>query len=404
MKILRGKSSFLRSLLLIVLCIPAMFLLDVCSNKKSEQPKTALAAPVTVEAAGRKTMPVQLRAIGNVEAYASVQIKSRVAGELTKVHFREGQDVNKGDLLFTIDPRPFKAALESAQANQARDTALAKKADEDVKRYTELMKEELVSRDRYEQVIANAEAMKATVNADKAAVENARLQLNYCTIYAPISGRTGSLLVNEGNQIKANDDKPMVVIYQMQPVYVAFSVPEQNLSEIKKFMSRGKLGVEAYISGEDKSPVQGVLTFIDNAVDTSTGTIMMKATFDNRERTLWPGQFVTVRITLATIHDAVVVPAQAVQTGQQGQFVFVVKGDAAELRTVTTGITHKEMTVIEKGLAPGEQVITDGQMRLAPGAKVEIKQPQGAESKEQGTEKKQKEQPTPRGIAGDKAK
>ncbi len=404
MKILRGKSSFLRSLLLIVLCIPAMFLLDVCSNKKSEQPKTAPAAPVTVEAAGRKTMPVQLRAIGNVEAYASVQIKSRVAGELTKVHFREGQDVNKGDLLFTIDPRPFKAALESAQANQARDTALAKKADEDVKRYTELMKEELVSRDRYEQVIANAEAMKATVNADKAAVENARLQLNYCTIYAPISGRTGSLLVNEGNQIKANDDKPMVVIYQMQPVYVAFSVPEQNLSEIKKFMSRGKLGVEAYISGEDKSPVQGVLTFIDNAVDTSTGTIMMKATFDNRERTLWPGQFVTVRITLATIHDAVVVPAQAVQTGQQGQFVFVVKGDAAELRTVTTGITHKEMTVIEKGLAPGEQVITDGQMRLAPGAKVEIKQPQGAESKEQGTEKKQKEQPTPRGIAGDKAK
>ena len=365
-------SLFLFSVSALILFAFLVFLLTACSKEKKEQ-SVKIAVPVTVESVIQKAVPVQIHAIGNVEAYSSVSIKSRVSGELTRVYFREGQDINKGDMLFTIDSAPFKTALESAQANLAKDTALAKKAEEDVRRYTELYRDELVSRSQYEQIFSTAEALKATVEGDKAAVENARLQLNYCSISAPISGRTGSLLVNEGNLIKANDDKPMVVINKIQPVYVSFSVPENNLPEIKKYMASGKLNVEASVSKEDKRPEKGVLTFVDNTVDTATGTIRLKAAFDNKGRALWPGQFVNVQITLATIHDAVVVPSQAVQTGQQGQFVFVIKADTAELRPVNAGITHKDMTVIEKGLAPGEQVVTDGQMLLMPGAKVEIK-------------------------------
>ena len=365
-------SLFLFSLSALILFAFLVFLLTACSKEKKEQ-SVKIAVPVTVESVIQKAVPVQIHAIGNVEAYSSVSIKSRVSGELTHVYFREGQDINKGDMLFTIDSAPFKTALESAQANLAKDTALAKKAEEDVRRYTELYRDELVSRSQYEQIFSTAEALKATIEGDKAAVENARLQLNYCSISAPISGRTGSLLVNEGNLIKANDDKPMVVINKIQPVYVSFSVPENNLQEIKKYMASGKLNVEASVSKEDKRPEKGVLTFVDNTVDTATGTIRLKAAFDNKGRALWPGQFVNVQITLATIHDAVVVPSQAVQTGQQGQFVFVIKADTAELRPVNAGITHEDMTVIERGLAPGEQVVTDGQMLLMPGAKVEIK-------------------------------
>jgi len=350
-----------------------LLFLPSCSKEKSKQPFKSEAVPVTVAPVIKKAVPVQVKAIGNVEAYSTVQIKARIGGELMRVNFKEGQDVKRGDLLFTIDPRPYEKALEEAQANLARDTALAKKAGDDVKRYTELFQEQLVSKDDYERIQANAEALKATVEADKAAVENARLQLEYCSIYAPIPGRTGSLLVDQGNLIKANDDKPMVVINQIQPIYVNFSVPEQNLSEIKKYMASGKLRVEASISDDYKKSVEGVLTFIDNAVDTATGTIKLKATFDNRGRSLWPGQFANVQITLATIHDAVVVPSQAVQTGQQGQFVFVVKEDSAELRPVNAGITYGDIIVIENGLAPGEQVVTDGQILLMPGAKVEIK-------------------------------
>ena len=371
-KFFTKNSLFLFSVSALILFAFLVFLLTACSKEKKEQ-SVKIAVPVTVESVIQKAVPVQIHAIGNVEAYSSVSIKSRVSGELTRVYFREGQDINKGDMLFTIDSAPFKTALESAQANLAKDTALAKKAEEDVRRYTELYRDELVSRSQYEQIFSTAEALKATIEGDKAAVGNARLQLNYCSISAPISGRTGSLLVNEGNLIKANDDKPMVVINKIQPVYVSFSVPENNLPEIKKYMASGKLNVEASVSKEDKRPEKGVLTFVDNTVDTATGTIRLKAAFDNKGRALWPGQFVNVQITLATIHDAVVVPSQAVQIGQQGQFVFVIKADTAELRPVNAGITHKDMTVIEKGLAPGEQVVTDGQMLLMPGAKVEIK-------------------------------
>ncbi|KAF0144551.1 MAG: putative multidrug efflux transporter MdtA [Nitrospirae bacterium] len=376
------KHSFFVTACCLLFSVYCLLFLPACKGKEQQMKKPAV--PVTVGTVVKKTVPVQIRAIGNVEAYSTVSIKARVGGELEKVYFREGQDVNKGALLFTIDPRTYKTALESAKANLARDTALAKKAEEDVVRYKELYKEQLVSSSQYEQIFANAEAIKATLKADAAAVENAGLQLSYCSIYAPVSGRTGSLLVNQGNVVKANDDKPMVVINQIQPVYVTFSVPEQYLHEIKRRMKSGNLSVDIFFSKDDKNPFHGVLTFVDNTVDTATGTIKLKATFDNKDKALWPGQFVTVQITLSTIQDAIVVSSQAVQTGQQGQFAFVVKNDTAELRPVTAGITYEDVTVIEKGLDPGEIVVTDGQMRLMPGAKVEIRKPQGAESKEQG--------------------
>lgn len=370
---MKKQISFIIAFCLLLAACYLLLLLPACSKEKSKQPLKGPAVPVTVAPVIKKTVPIQIKAIGNVESYSTVGIKARVGGELVRVSFKEGQDLNKGDLLFIIDQRTYQTALEVAQANLVKDTALSKKADDDVVRYTSLFQEQLVSKDNYERIQANAEALKATAAADKAAVENARLQLEYCSITAPISGRSGSLMVDQGNLIKPNDDKPMVVINQIQPIYVRFSVPEQNLSEIKKYMAAGKLKVEAFISDDYKKPAEGVLTFIDNTVDAATGTIKLKATFDNRERALWPGQFVTVRITMATIQDAVLVPTQAVQTGQQGQFVFVVKEDTAELRPVNAGIIHEDMTVIENGLAPGEQVVTDGQILLMPGARVEIK-------------------------------
>ncbi len=357
----------------LMFAVCGLFFLSSCSGEKSDQQMKRPPVPVLTTTVLKKEVPVQIHAIGNVVAYATVSIKARIGGELKGVYFTEGQYVNKGDKLFTIDPTPFETALDAAKANLARDAALAKKAEEDVARYTELFHEQLVSRSQYEQVFANAEALKATVEADKAALENARLQLSYCYISAPISGRTGNLLVDQGNLIKANDDKAMVVINQMQPVYVEFSVPEMYLSEIKKYMARGTLRVDAFISNDDEMPEKGMLTFVDNTVDILTGTIKLKGTFANRGNKLWPGQFVSLRITLSTIRNAVVVPTHAIQTGQQGQFVFVVKEDTAELRPVTASITHEEITVIEKGLAPGEVVVTDGQMRLMPGARVEIK-------------------------------
>lgn len=347
-----------------------------CSRDNSKQPAGFPPAPVTVASVITQTVPVQIRAIGNVEAYSTVAIKARVGGELLSVNFKEGHYVNKGDLLFTIDPQTYKTTLEAAQANLARDTALSKKADNDVIRYTGLFQEQLVSRDDYEKILVNAEALKAIVAADRSAVENAKLQLDYCYIYAPVSGRTGGLLADQGNLIKAND-VPMVVINQIQPVYVTLSVPEHDLPEIKKYMAAGELNAEAFLSDNDNDPEKGTLTFMDNTVDVTTGTIKLKATFSNKNKKLWPGQFVNVIMSLTTLPGAIVIPSQAVQTGQQGSFVFVVKDGSAELRPVNVGITHEDMMVIESGLVVGEEVVTDGQMRLMPGAKVEIMNTEG---------------------------
>jgi membrane fusion protein, multidrug efflux system len=378
------------------------FLLAGCSGKKAEQSGPP-PAPVTVETASRKSVPVQLRTMGNVEAFTTVGIKARLDGTLTRVHFTEGQDVQKGALLFSIDPRPFEAALRQSEATLARDRAQFENAQKDAGRYAELSRKGYVSQEQYEQLRTNADALSAVVQADLAQVENAKLQLGYCSIYAPVSGRTGGLLLHEGNLVKANADTPMVIINQIQPVNVTFTVPEKDLSEIRKYMASGKPGVEAFLSAEDKSPTRGSLSFIDNAVDKATGTIMMKASFPNQDRHLWPGQYVNVVMTLAVRNDATVVPSAAVQTSQQGQFVYVVKGDTAEFRPVTAGIEYGGLTVIEVGVAPDEQVVTDGQVRIVPGGKIAIKQPQGAGNNAQGPKSMGQNQ-QPEAPARDKVK
>ncbi len=340
------------------------------SQSKQSPPKRII--PVRATAAVQKTVPVQITAIGNVESISTIAVKAQVGGVLLRVHFKEGRYVSKGDLIFTIDARPYEAALKQAEAALVRDTVQFENATRDVGRYDELLKRGYVAEMQYDQVKANADALRATVEADKAAVENARLQLGYCYIHAPISGRTGSLIVNEGNLVKANADTAMVTINQVQPIYVSFSVPEKNFPEIKKQSSSGELTVDAAPEGDQ--PVEGVVTFIDNAVDVATGTIKLKATFNNKDHRLWPGQFVTVVMTLSRIPNAIVLPSQAILTGQSGQYVYVVKPDmTVEARPVDTGIAYGGETVISRGLDTGEEVVTDGQMLLVPGTTVELK-------------------------------
>jgi membrane fusion protein, multidrug efflux system len=362
---------------LLALAIFFILGLPACSDKKDEasRARKERVVPVMVTTVEEKTVPVQLTAIGNVEAYSTVAIKSRVTGELKKVHFQEGQDVSRGALLFTIDSEPFEADLKKAQANLARNIALAKKAEEDLRRYADLVKKEYVSQEQYDQVATNLDALKAQIKADQATVETARLQVSYCSIQAPISGRTGALLVNQGNQVKANDDtKNLVVINQVQPVYVTFSLPEQALSEIKKYSVGGKLKIKAFISKEEVQPEEGLLTFIDNTVDKTTGTIRLRGTFSNQGKRLWPGQFVNLVLGLTSQPNTLVVPSQAIQTGMDGQYVFVIKPDLkAENRPVTSGRSIDGHTVIEKGLKAGEMIVIDGQFQLVPGIKVQIK-------------------------------
>jgi membrane fusion protein, multidrug efflux system len=346
----------------------------VSANKPEKARGREAVVPVLAGMVGQKDIPVQLLAIGKVEAYATVSIKIRVTGELTQVHFREGQEVKKGDLLFTIDPRPYQAALDEAQARLERDTALLAKAEKDAERYSQLVKGDYVSADRYEQARSSADALRATVAADKAQVDSARLQLGYCYIRSPLTGRTGSLLIKQGSMIKANEDTGMMDIAQIQPIYVSFSVPEQNLPNVKEYMTQRPLKVEATPPGVPESLEEGTLTFIDNQVNRQTGTILLKGTFANKEKHLWPGQFVNVVLTLTTRPRATVVPAQAIQVGQEGQFVYVIKPDlTVEPRPVVISATLDGEAVVEKGLTPGERVVTDGQLRLMPGAKVEIK-------------------------------
>ncbi|MGZ8453036.1 MAG: efflux RND transporter periplasmic adaptor subunit, partial [Candidatus Binatia bacterium] len=340
------------------------------------------AVPVLVATAIQKSVPIQLRAVGNVEAYTTVSIKSQVTGVLQKAHFKEGQDVKNGQLLFTVDPRPLEAALKQAEAALARDSAQLRNMREQLKRYSELVEKQYVSREQYDQIKANADAAEAVVDADRAVVENAKVQLSYCYIYSPISGRIGSLLINEGNLIRLNDGAPLVVINQINPINVTFAVPEQNLADLKRHMAGGKLKAEARFQSDESRPEQGVLAFIDNAVDRSTGTVKLKAEFMNQERRLWPGQFVNVALTLSTQGDAVVVPSEAVQVGQEGQYVFVVKEDKrVEVRPVTIGSSSEGLAIIAKGLAVGEQVVREGQFLLGPESRVDINDQAGVAEK-----------------------
>ncbi len=362
-----------RCVIFVSLVLGLSALIISCSSGKKENQVPAKAVPVTVATAIQRDVPVQVHAIGNAEAYSTVSVKPQIGGELSRVYFKGGQYVKKGAMLFLIDPRPYEAALRQAEANLVRDTVQAENASVDAQRYAELFKKGYVAREQYDQMRTNADALEAVVKADKAAVENARLQLGYCYIRNPIDGLTGSLIVNQGNIVKANPDTAIVVINQIIPIYVDFSVPEEELPDIKRYMAAGKLKVEAVIPNTE-TKVGGELTFIDNTVNTATGTIMLKATFPNKDRTLWPGQFVDVVLTLTTQPNAVVVPSQAVQTGQAGSYVFIVKPDlTVELRQVASGRTYDREVVIEKGIQTGEKVVTDGQLQLLPGTKVEIK-------------------------------
>jgi membrane fusion protein, multidrug efflux system len=331
------------------------------------------AVPVHVATAARREMAIEIPAIGHVEAVASVAVKAQVGGQITRVAFREGQDVGKGDLLLTIDPRPYEAELAQAKANLERDRARAQNAQGDVKRYAGLVAKDYVTQQQFDQAKADAAAAEATVRADAAALENVRLQLEYSSVRAPIDGRTGSLLVQVGNIVKANDDRTLLQINQIHPILVTFAVPETNFSEITRRVRAGRLAVSA-TPQDGGPPALGELNFVDNAVNASTGTIQLKATFANRDSRLWPGQFVNVVLNLATDPEAIVVPSQAVQAGQSGPFVFVVTSDlTVESRPVTVARVTGPLAVVAKGLAAGEKVVTDGQLRLSPGAKVEIK-------------------------------
>ena len=348
----------------------AALLFAGCGKPQAAAP-AAPDVPVVVAKVAEKDVPVELRAIGNVEALASVSIKAQVTGPVMTVHFQEGQDVRKGDLLFEIDKRPFDVALKQAQADLARDQAKAQNARVLAERYQNLFEQGIVPKLQYDTQRADAEAQEAVVQADRAAIESARLNLQYCDIRSPINGRTGSVLVRPGNLTKANDVPILVTINQIMPIYVTFAIPEQNLADVKRYHAERKMRVTAMIPEQPNVAEQGTLSFVDNVVDYTTGTIRLKATFANTQRRLWPGQFVTVVLTLTTQPHALVVPSQAISTSQSGSFVFVVKPDnTAEMRNVTVGRTVGGETIVEKGLRAGETVVTDGQLRLLNGSHV----------------------------------
>lgn len=360
------------------------------------------AVPVRAASAVRKDLPVRLTAIGTVEAFSTVSIKAQVDGELTRVHFSEGQDVRKGELLFSLDSRSFESELRRAEANLARDIAFEKQAEANLSRdqaqleharveagrYERLIQAGVVAREQYDQARTAMEALEASVRAgraaidnaresiraDRAAIENATIRLGYCTIRSPMDGRSGSLLVHPGNLVK-NNDSNLVVIHRVEPIHVNFSLPEQYLAEVKKRGASGALKVLVEIPEQEGARLQGTVTFIDNAVDRSTGTIRLKATFDNRERRLWPGQFVNAELDLTSLKNAVVVPSQAIQAGQSGPFLYVIQPDLTVVsRNVTAGLSIEGETAIEKGVEAGDRVVTDGQIRLVPGATVEVKE------------------------------
>jgi multidrug efflux system membrane fusion protein len=499
-KLIRDKPALWRPVFMstikhFIIIISIVMTIAACSSGSKDKYVPGKAVPITVAVALQKDVPMQLSAIGNVEAYKTVSVRARIGGELEQVYFAEGDYVKEGDLLFLIDPRPYQAAFQQAEANLTRNSVQAANAEKDAQRYAVLVKDGIVTKEQYEQMRTAADALNAAVRADRAAVENAGLQLAYCKVItppqcggldgceppqgwpvfqvysmprsvclstansssgsarcgsrllpgaqynppvpsftkggafsplffkegmgeivtrrasfkhhifqteslcqtlrvslvkpvvylskikSPITGLTGKLMFDRGNMIKANDDKPLVVINQIQPIYVSFSVPERELPGIKKHQSEGKLKVEALIPGLKPAPPAGELTFINNTVDTSTGTILLKATFANAVRALWPGQFVNVVLTLGIQPGAVVIPSQAVQSGQSGFYVFVIKNNlTAEMRMVEAGRAANGDLVIEKGIQPGETVVTDGQLQLSTGTTVEIKNTEKTES------------------------
>ncbi len=356
----------------VVVIVLGIRLVRNASKDKRADAGAGAPAPVTVAAATSRAVPMELRTFGTVEPLSTVEIRSQVSGTLTKVHIREGQDVQPGELLFTVDPRPMETAVKQAQAILDRDTGNHATAVKEAERQEELFKKNLVAEEVRERFRTVAEALAATVKADEAALENAQLQLEYCSIRSPVSGRAGAVMVHEGNLVKANDS-PLLTINQIQPIQVAFAVPQQELTSIMKEMSERPLEVRATISDSDSEPEKGELTFVDNQVDRTTGTIELKGTFANDDRRLWPGLFVNVVLVTAVESNALVIPFQAVQSGQKGSYVYVVKPDGTvEDRVVTVERLAGAEAVLADGLKASERVVTDGQLRLRPGARVDI--------------------------------
>jgi multidrug efflux system membrane fusion protein len=336
--------------------------------------------PVTVATAVRKPMPITIQAIGTVIAASTVSVRAQITGEMTSVNFKEGEDVEQGQVLVTLDKRPLEAALQLAQAILNRDLAQAANARAQARRYEDLATRGIATREQVDTSLAQAAALDATVAADRANVENATVQLTYATIRSPMSGRTGLLQVHPGNLVRANDTALIVTINKITPVYVSFSVPEAQLPALKRYLlAQGTLPVSALSPTESGAPSRGRVNFIDNAVDPTTGTIKAKGTFPNDDRRLWPGQFVNVAVTLTSEPNAIVVPSAAVQTGQQGTFVFTVNANqTVELRPVVVARIAGDETVVQTGVSPGDTVVTDGHLRLVPGGRVSIKGSGGA--------------------------
>jgi membrane fusion protein, multidrug efflux system len=349
----------------------AVVAVSVGSACEKPRPKDPPPVPVTAALAERRAVPRTLQATGTVEPIATVAIQSQVTGVLRSVHFSEGQEIRKGQVLFQVDPRSYRATLDGAQAALARDLAQLANARENARRLEELGPD-YATRQQIEQAQTNAAALAATVRADSAAIDQARLDLQFATIRSPISGRAGSLLVRPGNIVRANEGDPLVVINQLSPILVRFALPATHLPEIRRYRPE-TLIVRARPAGGEET--EGRLAFVDNAVDTSTGTILLKGRFDNADGTLWPGQYVAVTLQLNIDDGALVVPSTAVVEGQEGAYVFVVKSDrTTEVRNVRVARAAGGYTVLDGGVEPGERVVTDGQLRLTAGAKVEVKE------------------------------
>jgi membrane fusion protein, multidrug efflux system len=371
---MRLAATFLLSFLVLVMAA------GCAKGEAQPQQRSAApaAVPVAVAPAVTKAMPLDASVVGTVEAYSTVSVRAQLTGELTNVNFQQGDDVTAGQELFSLDRRPLEGALQQAQATLERDTAQLANAKAIMERYEQLVQRGIVAREQRDNAKTSVATLEATVASDRAAVENAKVQLQYATIKAPISGRTGALMVNAGNLVRANDQAPLVVINQLTPIYVSFAFPEPLLPDLRRYMARGALRVEAKPTNGDGPLALGQITFIDNAVDQTTGTIKVKGTFPNADRQLWPGQFVNVSVRLMTETAALVVPSVAVQTGPEGPYVYLVKPDeTVEMRPVAVARVAGSETVIKDGLTPGDTVVTDGHLRLVPGSKITVR---GAET------------------------
>lgn len=359
-------------MLVVAVVLFAYFGAEIRANER-KAPKGPPAIPVTIETVVQQLVPYRIQAIGNVEAYSTVAVKARVDGQIVEVGFKEGEEVKKGQILFKIDPRPYEAALRQAEANALRDTAAAEQARSQEKRYQDLLDKNFVSKEAYAQIRTNATTAEATARASQAALDNAKLNVDYCTIRSPIEGYAGKIQIQLGNLVRANDVNPLVVVNQVHPIYVNFAVPEQRLAEVREHMASNPLTVDTLAPGSDEASASGVLIFVDNAVDPSTGTIRLRARFANKTNTLWPGQFVGVSVRLFDQPDAIVIPSTAVQTGPEGQYVYVVDKDmVADVRKIKVERTDGDHSVVASGLAKGEQVVTRGQLRLGPKTRVQV--------------------------------